>query len=242
MVVGRLWVKKMDIKKKELGSNIIVNLDYKNNKEFLEEIKKLAQKHEAKSNFNKLNYSIVFNSRKRPHMPVGGWCSRVIDKDGRIREVLFIDYDDILWRLVESELKYIQEKYNLSPFYIFVTKEQLDPNGELYGNYICVSIAKKKFKEVAEILSELHCDSSYKFVPLSYRFKTWVLRLTGKGKKSSPKFKCVVGNIKKEYKQEVSQAHLETIKKVYPEIPKIKYKNLDGNHEIYLTGYLTASK
>jgi len=232
----------MDIKIKELGENIIVNLDYKNNKEFLKKIKELAQKHESKSDFNKLNYSIVFNSRKRPYLPVGGWCSRVIDKNGRIQEVLFLDYDEILWRLVESELKYVQEEFNLTPFYIFKTTEQLDPNGELYGNYIAVCLTKRKFREVAEILRETHIDSSYKFVPLSYRFKTWVLRLTGKGNKSSPKFKCVIGDLKKEYKQEVSQAHLNIIKKVYPEIPKIKYKNLDGNSEIYLAGYLTASK
>jgi len=175
-------------------------------------------------------------------LPVWGGGFRGIEKNGRIQEGFFLCYDDILWRLVESELKYIQEEFNLTPFYVFKTTEQLDPNGELYGSYICVCLTKKNFKEAAEILKETHIDSSYKFVPLSYRFKTWVLRLSGKGKKSSPKFKCVIGDLKKEYKQEVSQAHLETMKKVYPEIPKIKYKNLDKNHEIYLAGYLTASK
>lgn len=232
----------MDIKQKELGENIILNFDYKNYKEFLGKVKGLAKEHEYKSGQKKLNYSVVFNGRKRPYMNVGGWCSRVIDSNGRISEVIFVDYDDILWRLVDSELKYIQEKYNLTPFYIFKTKEGLDENGELYGNYLCVCLTKKKFNEAYEILSELHCDNSYKIVPTSYRFKTWVLRLTGKGKKKAPQFKCIVGDINKSYEQEVSQAHLETMGAVYKEIPKIKYNQLDGNHKIYLTEYKTASK
>jgi len=37
----------MEIKKKELGENIIVNFDYKNYKEFLDKVKRLAQEHEA---------------------------------------------------------------------------------------------------------------------------------------------------------------------------------------------------
>jgi len=232
----------MEIKKKELGENIIVNLDYKNYKSFLDKVKQLAQKYEAQSNYKNLNYSVVYNGRKRPYMNVRGWCSRVIEKSGKISEVIFIDYDDILFRIMEEELKYIQKKYNLSPFYIFTTHDQLDENGELYGNYIAVSLTKKKFREVYEILSGLHCDNSYKIVPTSYRFKTWVLRLSNKGKKKPPKFKCIIGNLNKKYAQDVSQAHLECISKVYPNLPKIKYTNLDGNHRIYLTEYKTASK
>ncbi len=241
MVVVPLWVK-MEIKKKELGENIRVNLDYKNYKSFLDKVKQLAQKHEANSDYRKLKYAVLFNGRKIPYMNVKGWCSRVIEDNGKISEVIFVDYDDILFRLVKEELKYVMQKYNLSPFYIFKTFETLDPNGEEYGCYIAVSLTKKKFREVISILDELHCDQSYKLVPQSYRFKTWVLRLGNKGTKKPPEFKGLVGDLSKIYHQDVSQAHLEVLQKVYPSIPKVKYKNLDGNHKLYLTEYKTASK
>ena len=232
----------MDIKKKELGENIIINLDYKRYKEFLLKVKKLAKEGEYNSNVNNIKYSVVFNGRKRPYMDVKGWCSRAIDKSGKISEVVFVDYDDILWELVESELLYIQKRYNLSPFYIFKSTEQKSPDGKTYGNYLAVSISKQTFKKVFEILGELHCDISYRVVPTSYKFKTWVTRLSNKGAKKAPTFKCIVGDLTKKYNQDCSQAHLETMQKVYPDIPKIKYTNLDGNHTIYLTQYKTASK
>ena len=232
----------MDIKKKELGENIIINLDFKRYKEFLTKVKELAKESEYTSDVKNIKYSVVFNGRKRPYMDVKGWCSRAIDKSGKISEVVFVDYDDILWRLVESEVLYIQKRYNLSPFYIFKSTESKSPDGELYGNYLAVSISKQTFRKVYEILGELHCDISYKVVPTSYKFKTWVTRLSGKGSKKAPTFKCVVGDLTKRYNQDCSQAHLETMQKVYPEIPKIKYTNLDKNHTIYLTQYKTASK
>jgi len=231
----------MEIKKKELGENILVNLDYKNYKEFLFKVKKLAKEHEYKSNVKKLNYAVVYNGRKRPDMNVKGWTSRVINKNGSIKEVIFIDYDEILWRLVESELKYVQEQFNLSPFYVFKTCEYIDKNGEITGNYLACSLTKKNFREICHILEQTHCDISYKVVPRSYRYKCWVERLSTKGKRPAPEFKCCVGNIKKKYNQDVSQAHLETIQGVF-KMPKIKYTNLDGNHEIFLTEYKTASK
>ena len=242
MMVGSIWGIKMQIKQKELGQDIVVSFDSKNYKTFVTEVKKLSKQLEFNSNPNKLNYSIVLNCRRTPHMAVNGWASRVITANG-VKEVVFVDYDDILYRLVEEELGYIQKFYNLSPFYVFKTFEAKDVNGEEYGNYIAVSVAKKTYGEVIEILRQLHCDSSYKVVPTSYPYKTWVLRLGRKGKKGPPLFKCIVGDLAKDYSMECSQAHLEILEQVYPETKsKVKYTNLDGNHELYLSKYKTASK
>lgn len=231
----------MQVKPKELGENIIVNLDYQNYKLFLDQVKKFAKECEYKSNYKKLDYSVVFNGRKRPYMDVKGWCSRVIDKRGKISHVTFMDYDQILFNLMESELKYLIQTYNLTPFYIFTTHEEKDENGEYYGNYIAVSITKRNVLDVLETLKESHCDNSYKLVPLSYRFKTWVLRLSGKGSKKQPEFKCVIGDTKKKYSQQVSQAHLELMEKVY-KLPKINYLNLDGGNVVFTSEYKTASE
>jgi hypothetical protein len=80
-------------------------------------------------------------------------------------------------------------------------------------------------------------------VPKSYSYSTWVLRLGKKGKKSEPKFKCIIGDTSKKYEQCTSEAHVETIEKIYPESKGlIKYKNLDGLHKVYLSEYMTASR
>jgi hypothetical protein len=136
----------MEIKKKEIGENIILNFDKSNYKLFLNEIKRLGQYYESKSNYKKITDSIVFNARKKPYMNVKGWCSRVINPSGKIDEIIFADYDRILFDLMKAELLYIQERYNLTPFYIFTTFEDTNSDGSIYGNYLAISTTKKNFK------------------------------------------------------------------------------------------------
>ncbi len=233
----------MEIKKKELGQDIIAHFDLKNYRLFLDDVKKLAQKYESTSNYKKLNYSVLFNCRKRPLEFVKGWTSRVVTEKEGIMEVVYADYDNILYELVKTELLFLQKKYNLSPFYVLKSFETKDNQGKPYGNYMAISITKKAFGEVFQILSKTHVDSSYKVVPTSYAYKTWVLRLGKKFKKKSPEFKEIVGDLKKKYNMSCSQAHLEILEQIYPQIKnKIKYTNLDGNHKVFLSNYLTASK
>lgn len=235
----------MDIRKKEgKGLNISIKVDSKNFKKLLDDIKILGQKYESKSNVKKLDYSVLANCQKLPFMPVKGWCSRVVDDNGKTSEVLFIDYDNTLYRIVEDELKYLMEEYNLSPFYVFISKEAKDSNGEIYGNYMAVCLTKNTFRQVIQMQNELHCDQAYKRIALVYRFKTWVLRLGPKGKKGKPIFKEIIGDTKKTHAQDVSNAHLEALNAIYPEIPKIKYKNLDNNSikNLFVSEYKTASR
>lgn len=221
--------------------NIKINLDPVNYRRFLKDIKKLGKKYEYHSNPDKLNHSVIFNAQKNPYMNCLGWCSRVVNKDRSVREVLYIDYDHILWRIVEDEISYIMKKYNLSACYCFKTFEDKDHNGEVFGNYLIVCLTKKTFGEIIQIQEQLHCDAAYKKIPLQYFFKTWVLRLGNKGKnKFAPKFKCIIGDTKKTYPQDVSEAHLDILKELY-DVPRIKYSNLDGNKELFLTKYETAS-
>lgn len=230
----------MNIKKKDIGLNIKINLDSENYYNFLKDIKALGKKYEFQSNADKLDYSIIFNAQRNPYMDVFGWCSRVVNKDKSVKEVLFIDYDHILFRIVEDELNFLMSKYNMSPFYIFKTHEETDENGEVFGNYLAISLTKKTFKEVIDMQDLLHCDAAYKKIPLLYRFRTWVLRMGKKGEKKSPEFKCIFGDLSKEYDQDVSEAHLDILKELY-QIPDVKYTQLDGNKKLFLTKYETAS-
>lgn len=225
------------------GLNISIKVDAANYKKLIQEIKKLGKKYETASNYNFLNYSLLANFQRLPYMKVKGWCSRVVDNNGRISEVFFCDYDNILYRIVQDELRYLMEQYDMPPFYVFTTFEERDCNGELYGNYLVICLKKNTFKQVIDIQKELHCDQAYKQIPLIYRFKTWVLRLGNKGKKEPPKFKEVIGDLLKNYNQEVSNAHLLLLKKLYPEIIHPRYKNKDKHKidKLYTTEYLTAS-
>lgn len=234
----------MRIKKNENKDvAITLNLDKKSYKYLLETIKLMGKDAENKSDTEKLDYTLLVNGQKRPYMKVKGWCSRCVDSNGRVTEVFFCDYDNILYRIVEDEIRYLMEEYDMPPFYVFTTSETIDKNGEAYGNYLVVCLKKQTYREVIKMQNELHCDQAYKQIPLIYRFRTWVLRLSSKGNKGIPKFKVIVGDTNKSYNQEVSKAHLEALESIYKGIPKIKYTNLDGNDisRLSMTEYVTAS-
>ena len=233
----------MRINKKENNNqSITLNLDRKNYLNFMNEVKALGKKYEFKSNENNLKYSVYLSGNRIPYMNVKGWCSRVQDPNGRVSEVFFADYDNCLYRVLESEVKYLMEKYDLPPVYVFTSKEEKDDKGEVFGNYMVVCLKKNTFKQVIDMQDSLHCDAVYKKIAYIYRFKTWVLRLGPKGSKPGPVFKEVIGDLTKNYLQEASQAHLELLESIY-DVPKIKYKNLDGNNStnLFLTEYKTAS-
>ena len=229
----------MKVRQKEgKGFHITINLDKKNHSEFVNELKLLGQKYESNSNVNKLDYSIVIHTQRNPFMSVKGWADRCED----FKFVIFSDWDDILFWQVKVQLEMLMERYNLSPFYVFETASDKDCSGEEYGNYIAISLTKRKFSEVFNILGDTTCDQAHRGLPAIYRFKSRILRLSGKGNKPAPKFKCVVGALNEEYSQEISSAHLKLLKEIYPEIPDIKYTNPDKLTKVWLSEYKTASK
>jgi len=215
-----------------------INLDKKRYIEFFEKVTKLAKDLEYKSEVKKLNYSIVLNAVKIPDMATGGWSNRCED----FKFVLFLDFDNSLWWQVKTQLELLIEKFNLPPMYVFETESHTDCNKEEYGNYNVFCPIKLRFFETFEIQNETTCDIAHKNLPKIYRFKSAILRNKPKGKKGAPIFKCVIGDINKEYNQPVSSVHLNFIKRVYPNIPYIKYINEDRLNKLWLSDYKTASK
>jgi len=236
----------MDIRKKEnRGTNLTFKLDFKQYRKFISEMKNLGKEFEHKSDVNRLNYSILANCQKVPYMNVKGWSSRVVDPNGRTTHVTFVDYDNILFRLVLDEISYLTEKYNLPPWIVLKTFEDIDNNGEVFGNYLLFNLKKCTFKEVIDMQDKLSCDQAFKKIPLLYRFKCWCARLSKKGKRNAPEFKCIIGDIKKSYNQEISNGHLEGLNAIFPETKGlIKYKNKDKGKmkDIAFVEYVTASK
>jgi len=236
----------MKIKKHE-NSNITIslNVDKTRHDKFLKELKKIGQEAEFNSNPNNLNYFISNHFQKIPYVAVGGMCSRVIEDSGEILEVLFLDVDNKLRWILESECKFLMKEYNLSPFYIWTTFEEIDKkSGEPYGNYHAISITKCPYKKILEMQSKVHTlDPAYSVIPKIFKYGTWVLRQSNKKGRPNPKFVKIIGDLKKIYPQNCSNAHKVFIEGVYPKIPKIKYTNLDKHKvdKLFLTSYHTAS-
>ncbi len=217
---------------------INLNLDRKNYFKFINEVEKLGKKLEYNSSTKNLTYSVVVNGVKIPNMPTGGWANRCED----FKFVIFLDFDNSLWWQVKTQLEFLMERFDLSPFYVFETESKKDCNNDEYGNYNCACLTKRRFFEVFEIQNETTCDIAHKNLPKIYRFRSHILRNKSKGGKPRPKFKCIVGDLKKTYPQPISSAHLDFIRKVYPKIPKIKYSNPDKLTKLWLSDYKTASK
>ncbi|MBU0959163.1 MAG: hypothetical protein KKB31_04415 [Nanoarchaeota archaeon] len=228
----------MKIQQKENSYiKINLNLDRQNYFKFIKDIKELAKGYEHKSNIKNLKYSLVFNGVKTPYMETGGWANRCED----FKFVIFLDFDNSLWWQVKTQLEFLMERFDLSPFYVFQTESKEDCNNEEYGSYNCVCLTKKRFFEVFEIQNETTCDQAHKNLPKIYRFHSHILRNVSKGAKGKPVFKCVVGDIQKAYKQPISSAHLDFLHKMYDNVPKIKYLAPDGFKTLWLSNYKTAS-
>lgn len=236
----------MEIKRHE-NNNITINLrvDKKQQNLFLKKLKKLGQSAEFNSNTNKLDYFISTHFQKMPYVEVGGICSRVIEDSGEILEVVFLDVDNKLRWIFESECKFLMKEYNLSPFYLWTTSQKIDKNSKQpYGNYHAISITKCSYKKILEMQSRVHTlDPAYSVIPKIFKYGTWVLRQSKKKNRPSPKFLKIIGDTKKKYNQNCSNAHRIFIEGLYPQAPKIKYTNLDehGIDELFLTEYKTAA-
>jgi hypothetical protein len=111
----------MKIQKKENNYyKINVTLDKKRYLEFIEEIKNIGRKFEYNSSTNKLNYNVVVNGIKIPNMRTGGWANRCED----FKFIIFLDFDNTLWWQVKTQLEFLMERFNLSPFYVFETESK----------------------------------------------------------------------------------------------------------------------
>ena len=151
-----------------------------------------------------------------------------------LTHILFLDYDNIDKKIVMKELRQLQHDYLLTPFYLFTTKEK---NG--IGNYHAICLTKLNPSEVIHIQQQSHCDSNYITMPIRNKYRTWVLRCFSKGKRESPKYIGLVGDI--DYlDNEISEAHLNFLRTVY-NVDKVPYEDLDGLRTIQGEEYKTLN-
>ena len=152
--------------------------------------------------------------------------------------ILMIDYDEIYREIVIEEFERLQKDFRLTAAYLFTTKDEVEDNKHR-GNYHIVCLTALTMGEVYKILKETHCDINYTSMPRRNPYKNWVLRLSGKGKRSRPKFVKMVGDIKGNLTEEVSTAHKKLLTKLYSKIKHPKYENEDNGKKVGLQKYQT---
>lgn len=157
---------------------------------------------------------------------VSGFSNQTEDNRG-----IFVgDWDNCDLNVLEEDYKLIQKLYKMPPGYLFQTKE---------NNFHIISLKKFPHSKIYEILLNTRCDENYKTMPLRSKYKTYVIRISDKKGSKKPKFIKTIGkNINLNYK--VSEAHLKLLRKIYPKIPKINYKKLDGGKTVRIHTYETS--
>lgn len=196
-------------------------------------IKHILKKNEMYKIIKDKKFS-TFSIYKKPTSVTGvtSYCS-----DGK--HVLFIDWDNCVKWLVLEDMKRLQEKYNLPPFYLFTTKEEKE-SGYTIGNYHGICLSKHNSKEIHDMLADTNCDFNYVTMNRRSFFKSWVLRLSKKGNRPKPKFVGIIGeNINLD--EEISKAHFKLIKKIYPNIKHPKYSNKDCGENVKINVYETLN-
>lgn len=165
-----------------------------------------------------------------PDSETEGIDSRCAD----FKHVIFLDYDKIDFDYLIEELKWLQEEFKLSEFYVFDTGRA---KGELRG-YHAICLDKLPIHEVFKIVMHSSCEMAFKLAPNIFNeYKAWVLRTHAKAGRSKPAYLCTVPS--RWHIHEQSSAHAAYLEKHYG-VP-VKLVNPDGLTEIGITKYRTFS-
>jgi len=178
--------------------------------------------------FSFLNRVLFFSFYvfKKPQTPTVGMQSRCADS----RHVLFLDYDCITYDALIEELKYIQEIFQLSEFYIFKSSPKRE------DKYHAICLDKASFKEIWDIINETSCDYAFKKAPGIQQIRSWVLRFAPKKSREAPQFIQVLKS--KYHIREQSAAHAKFLE-VYYKVPVVLC-NSDAENEMKVVSYLTS--
>lgn len=190
---------------------------------------KIILRHQLKKNETyKITEGSKFKSLTIYNKPqiVRGFSNHVPPNEG----IIVIDYDGCEESIVLEDYKFIQDKYDLPPAYMFQTQKD---------NYHIICLKKFVQSQIAEILRDTRCDNNFKTMPLRNPHRSYVLRLSDKKGSKKPKFIKMIGN---EWNLDgrISKAHLLLLKQLYPKIKHPKYLNLDKNKEVKFHTYETA--
>jgi hypothetical protein len=168
-----------------------------------------------------------FQSMKIPIEPAAGISARI---KYTTTFTTFLDYDNVKDDRLVEELIYLQELFKIGDFYVFKTNE--------FGRHvICIDILR--LKEALKVVSCSNCDAVFKRGIRINEFRTWILRVTGKGDRPRPEYLYSVESLYNGERLQ-SQAHGEFLRRYYG--APVRLVNPDGNEELETQGYKTGSK
>lgn len=147
-----------------------------------------------------------------------------------MKHILFLDYDNMQKDLVLKELLDMQDRFKLTPFYLFTTKE---------GNYHAICLTKLMPSEVIRIQQETHCDSNYITMPIRNKYRSWVIRVSEKAGRKPPEYIGLVGELIN-LENEISSAHLNWLD-IWKQVDKVDYTKPDGLKRLGGQEYITLN-
>ena len=178
---------------KKKGNTIIVRKELKGNETY-----KFSKSGKSES--------IVFF--KKPII-CKGFSSKTEDN----QHILCLDFDNTDISVVKDDVKFLQGDRGLPQAYVFKTKE----NG-----YHVIFLSKHFPREIMDLMKYTHIDANFYDSPLRTKFRSWVLRIGGKGNRGRPKFVEIL-DIKRTTPSNfpISSSHKHLLSKLY----KIKHPN-----------------
>jgi hypothetical protein len=190
---------------------------------------------------NKSFFSV--NIYKKPE-----WTTGVTSMTEDGKHILMLDYDDVLKSVMLKDLDNLRQEGVTAPFYIFTTKQR-KYNGDTIGNYHVICPQKFVAAEVVRLQGFTNCDYAYKTMPTRNPYRSWVLRIAAKGVRPKPKYLDMQAGMTPDrkhlaivYGNEVSRAHIGLLYKLYPDMPKVQYKNQDKYRKVFLNQYETLNR
>jgi hypothetical protein len=144
--------------------------------------------------------------------------------------ITMLDYDNVKDDRLAEELLYLQELYTLGDFHVFATNE--------FGRHV-ICIDRLMLREELEVVNSSTCDAVFKRGIRVNEYRTWILRVIGKGDRPKPHYMYSVESPYNGQRLQ-SQAHAEFLQRYYG--APVRLVNPDGNHELEIQGYKTSNK
>jgi hypothetical protein len=178
--------------------------------------------------FTKWTFKFFTMGYRSPDTWVTGYSSRT--KQGRYTG--FFDWDNLDLGTIKEEIKYLQNKYSLSDFYIF----KLDRKNSFHA----VCLDAQSMMETYTILKDSSCDQAFIHAIKNMDTREWILRVGKKGDRKGIKY---LEKVKSAWNQKVrSSAHASILKKFGVKIENENSGRWDKNKELRVIRYNTANR
>lgn len=180
------------------------------------------------------NYELV--KIRNPKTPIFGLTSKTKDN----KHILTLDYDLVDKNIVLMDLQMLKTIIKPSLAFLLTTYEEDDEEfGIVRGNYHLLILDKFFFREAEQIMKLTHSDSIHRQLANKSSYRAWVIRLSNKSERESPKLLNV---FQWKHKRECSYAHYRLLKSLYKFNVNEKNINFDKFTETTITLYNTSSK